>query len=233
MDFDWPIGETWEGYLLPASLEERECPDCGGDGYTAEARAVAETFYPHMIGGGDDHACRLAWHDKLGQSEVDHLVSEGRLRTWVRDDSERGGHWASLPRLAAEVNAEQRGGLGSHDAINRGILIGFRCERLGIQVECSTCEGHGTLEAYPGQRAEAEEWEEIDPPTGEGWQMWETTSEGSPRTPVFSNAEELADYCARNVSVFGSKMGDREQWLSIIKGADFAHVEIAPGVILM
>ena len=63
--------------------------------------------------------------------------------------------------------------------------------------------------------------------------MWETTSEGSPSSPVFATAEELADYCAGNVSIFGHSMAPREQWLKIITGEDFAHVEIVPGVIAM
>lgn len=39
-----------------------------------------------------------------------------------------------------------------------------------------------------------EEWydnERYDPPEGEGWQVWETVSEGSPVSPVFASSEEL------------------------------------------
>ena len=86
---------------------------------------------------------------------------------------------------------------------------------------------------YPGQRAEAEAWEPTDPPTGDGWQLWETTSEGSPSSPVFATAEALADWCETGATVFGSHRAPRDQWLRIILGDDFAHVEIAPGVIVM
>ena len=34
----------------------------------------------------------------------------------------------------------------------------------------------------------------IDPPKGEGWQLWETVSEGTAMTPVFASAEELAQH---------------------------------------
>lgn len=44
-----------------------------GDGLTPEARAISQTFYPHMIGG--ENAKELAWHDKIGQAEVDALVA--------------------------------------------------------------------------------------------------------------------------------------------------------------
>lgn len=234
LDFDWPQGEVWEGYLAPDRLREDDCSACEGGGYGPEARAVADTFYPHMIEWGNtEKANRLAWHDKLGQAEVDNLVAEGRLRQWVSDDSERGGSWQSVPRTAAEVNAQSRRG-GVHDAINRMVLIQFRCERLGITTECPVCQGHGSIEKYPGQRAEAEAWEPTEPPKGEGWQMWETTSEGSPMSPVFATPEELADWLATSgASIFGSNTASREQWFKIITGEDFAHVTIAPGVIVM
>jgi hypothetical protein len=33
-----------------------------------------------------------------------------------------------------------------------------------------------------------------EPPAGAGWQLWETVSEGSPASPVFGTAEELAGW---------------------------------------
>jgi len=53
---------------------------------------------------------------------------------------------------------------------------------------CLTCNDSGidpeTVEAY-------EAWEETDPPVGEGWQIWETVSEGSPTSPVFATLAGL------------------------------------------
>lgn len=40
--------------------------------------------------------------------------------------------------------------------------------------------------------------DESDPPEGEGWQLWETVSEGSPVSPVFPTAEELATWMTEN-----------------------------------
>lgn len=194
VDFDWPIGKIWDGFLMPESLHELNCRACGGEGYGPEARAIARTFYPHQIGG--PNADVLAWHDKLGQAEVDNLVAEGRLRTLVNreptDDNPRDWEWVSVPRAAAEVNEQnRRPGLDGHDAINRMILVEFRCKALGIPLRCPDCKGHGSVEVYPGQRADAEQWEETDPPIGDGWQVWETVSEGSPISPVFPDREGL------------------------------------------
>ena len=98
---------------------------------------------------------------------------------------------------------------------------------------CPTCEGNATVEKYPGQLAEAEAWEPTVPPTGEGWQMWETTSDGSPLSPVFATPEELAEWCVDGATVFGCHRAGRDEWLRIITGEDFAHLTIAPGVVMM
>lgn len=218
LDFDWPLDKVWEGYLMPDHLNETPCPDCRHDGerptgYSREADAISNTFYPHQIvhagawPGAHLHADRLSWCDKLGQAEVDMLVAEGRLRE-LRDrqptpDNPRNWEWVTVPRTAAEVNASNRPRARQqpsynrhldHDGINRALLVRFRCAQLGIQLECPTCGGRAGLESYEGQRAEAEAWEPTEPPTGKGWQLWETVSEGSPISPVFPTADALAQW---------------------------------------
>ena len=42
-------------------------------------------------------------------------------------------------------------------------------------------------------------------------------SEGSPISPVFATAEELADWCADNATVFASDKTSRENWLKMFK----------------
>ena len=58
----------------------------------------------------------------------------------------------------------------------------------------------------------------VDPPEGEGWQLWGTTSEGEPRSPVFKTPEELADWCAENDTVFADIKATKEEWLEMIRG---------------
>jgi len=58
---------------------------------------------------------------------------------------------------------------------------------------------------------------DVDPPTGDGWQMWEDTSEGSAISPVFATPEELARWLAdTNASAMGDKGATYDQWLSTI-----------------
>lgn len=189
IDFDWPLNERWSGFLSPDEFHFPTCSACAGDGYGREAKAIANTFYAHMIGG--PYADALAWCDKLGQAEVDNLVSRGRLM--------HNSH------VAAEVNdAQRRGGFGPHDAINRMILVEFRCNQLGIVVECPTCNGMGDM-ATNEQRAEADAWEREEPPAGEGWQLWETVSEGSPISPVFDTPEGLAGWMSSPAYRWGAQ----------------------------
>lgn len=70
-------------------------------------------------------------------------------------------------------------------------------EELGEEsLTCSRCNGEGTM-APPSLREAAEQFREAwhqEPPAGDGWQMWETVSEGSPVSPVFATPEELVDW---------------------------------------
>ncbi len=56
-----------------------------------------------------------------------------------------------------------------------------------------------------------------DPPKGIGYQLWETTSEGSPISPVFHTKEALAKYCEDNCTIFGSEKLSYDNWLIVFK----------------
>jgi hypothetical protein len=135
-----------------------------------------------------------AWSHHLSQHDVDALVSAGRLHDFTHTWSKEAGWQKIEPPVtpsAEQVNEWSLRGFG-HDGINASVVIRARCEREGVDDTCQTCQGHASTEAYPGQRAEAEAWEPASPPEGEGWQLWETVSEGSPISPVFATADELA-----------------------------------------
>lgn len=62
-----------------------------------------------------------------------------------------------------------------------------------------------------------------DPPTGDGWQIWETTTEGSPISAVCATPEELADWAADNhVSIFGEDTMEADEWLNFIQANEAA-----------
>lgn len=234
LDFDAPIGKVWQGYITPPEFQFPKCGDCDGEGYGPEARAIANTFYAHMIPGGWDgpgsdgrkRAEALAWADKLGQAEVDNLITKGRLRVW------RDGKWRKEKRTADDVNElQRRGGLDTHDAVNRWILVEFRCKKLAITIECPTCGGQGDI-ATDEQRAAAEAWTWTEPPTGDGYQLWETTSEGSPSGPVFDTLEALCEWAADNATTFASARATAAEWRAMLD-KDFVFHDAGNGQVFI
>ena len=150
---------------------------------SAKAREIANGWYDED------------WCHHITQDEVQALVDQGRLmhftHTWNREQGWQRRDDGYVP-TAAEVNAWSVSGMG-HDGINRWICVTQRCKRLGIEVSCKHCDD-GQIWVSPEVRRLHNEWERVEPPTGEGWQVWETVSEGSPITPVFATAEELAKH---------------------------------------
>lgn len=196
---------------------------------TPEVRALAEWNIgrsPDFYGTGDTaivrEARRLAahfnryWMHHVDQDDVDALIAEGRLHDLTHTCT-KGDGWKPrdpMPTVtAADVNLWSLAGFG-HDSINSWVVIKAKCEREGVSPTCSACDGHGHAEKWGGQRAVAEAWQRVEPPTGDGWQLWGTTSEGNPASPVFPSAEDLADWCAEHATAFADIKLTRAQWLA-------------------
>lgn len=224
LDFDWPQGEVWEGYNVPADHYPPDCEACGGRGETTARQWVQQIAHLALIADDD----------------LDAQARGRELHPWLRDSGTVA--WGTRPsadyREFGTGLAGRRGSsFGGHDALDRFAATDALIRAAGLDPEtwgkCSACDGRGE-NPTPEQLAAREAWEPTEPPTGEGWQMWETTSEGSPMSPVFKSPEKLASWLAdTGASLFGSNMATREQWLKIITGEDFAHVQIAPGVVMM
>jgi hypothetical protein len=201
----YEITQKWYGY------SDFDPAESGREPYTSQTPAVRERAErnvkdaPWYYGSGeiafqreakrlaDLYNSRLACH--LTQEDVDALIADNRLWDFTRRWDSEQRKWVDLDPMpvvtAEQVNQWELRGMG-HDSINRWVVVRARCERMGVSTACATCDGHGSTERYPGQREEAEKWEGTEPPTGEGWQLWETISEGSPITRVFATKEELA-----------------------------------------
>lgn len=168
------------------------------------------------------------WQHHLNQADVDALLAGGRLMDFTHRVV-KGEGWKPIeppPAPTAEqVNAWSLHGFG-HDAINSWVVIKARCEREGEPTSCATCGGVGSVEAYPGQRAERDAWKPEEPPTGEGWQLWETVSEGSPVSPVFATDEELARWLTTEDG--GKEAGPSRRPLTISQARGFVAAGWAP-----
>lgn len=221
----------WYGWWSPGCPDAWEfTPDQPWGPETPEVLTFAQRNLDHSPGfyGTGPAALRReavrlvglfnSWQHHLAQVDVDALVADGRLRDFTHDYDPTAAvadRWTphGRPVTADAVNRRSlRGGFGGHDSINAWVVIGARAKREGVPTSCPGCDGHGTVEAYPGQRDDAENWEPTQPPTGDGWQLWETTSEGSPVSEVFATDRELAHWlctetgrCA--VGFGGSRVG--------------------------
>lgn len=166
------------------------------------------------------------WSDKLVQEEVDALISDGRLHdlthTWGKDDGWQPKENTPKP-TPDEVVMWAAQGVG-HDSINRWICMKARAKRFGIEdTTCEKCGGSGEFWSSEEDKVAAEAWESTPPPAGDGWQMWETTSEGSPISPVFETPEGLATWLAdTKASTFGPMTADYGTWLKMIVGSGWA-----------
>jgi hypothetical protein len=90
---------------------------------------------------------------------------------------------------------------GCPDLTLRDALLEERAKRKGVFGMCLLCEGDCVIpnrnpavgRLYAGVDL-YQEWQPIEPPAGEGWQLW-AAGEG-PISPVFATASELASWCA-------------------------------------
>lgn len=55
-----------------------------------------------------------------------------------------------------------------------------------------------------------------EPPEGEGYQLWETTTEGSPLSPVFPSLNELCAWAANHATLYGHKKVSKDMWHKIL-----------------
>lgn len=204
-------------------------------------------FQPYLKSAIDRETQRLfdlfrnQWKHHLIQADVDALVEAERLwdftrtprteeqRKIVRQKIAAGGNsW--LPEsngyqpTAQEVNDWSIDGFG-HDGCNASVCIRARCAREGVEVTCPKCEGEGHTWPDPEDKQLYDVWKPSDPPEGPGYQLWETTSEGSPVSPVFITLDELCGWAEKNVSTFANYKTTAERWKQMLADDFVYHAE--------
>lgn len=159
-----------------------------------------------------------AWSHHLNDDDVQALLDAGRLveftHTWTPEDG-----WQPRPDFvkptARQVNEWSLMGMG-HDSINASVVICAEAERLGHKTACEHCDGEGEVWHNEEARARYEAWKRQEPPAGEGFQMWETITEGSPISPVFETEEALAKWLVLNLHDSDERTS-YSQWLEFIR----------------
>jgi hypothetical protein len=157
---------------------------------------------------------------------------EGGSNYWLREPN------GYLP-TPEDVNLWSLEGMG-HDAINQGVCVKARCLREGLPYLCAVCNGsayqvmnksalrsllatsyllHAVEELPDGEISPDilekfyDRWERIEPPTGEGFQLW---CDRLPKSPVFKSLEELCSWTEGNATIFGNERATKEQWLKML-----------------
>lgn len=108
-----------------------------------------------------------------------------------------------------------------------------RCRWLRNTIaSCPECRGDGEVWQQGGKRL-YDSWKPTEPPAGEWWQLWEDISEGSPVSPVFSTAEELASWLEKDAgrSTFDEK-ASVATWLAVLREGSVPAFVVGGGRVL-
>lgn len=223
------LQDLWYGYV-PFKPEDNGSVPLTSD--TPAVREFAERnvahapdFYGTGIFAVAREATRLAdlwngqWSHHVNADDVAALVEAGRLydftHTWVK-----GGGWhpkdPPVVPTPEQVNEAAIRSFMVHDAISASVAVRARCEREGVSELCAACAGQGDVSTEE-QRAAYEAWTSTEPPTGDGWQLWETVSEGSPISPVFDSDEALAHWMTENRCTVNGPMSSFDAALRFVR----------------
>lgn len=203
-DFEWELGIVWKGYINP--YHSMKCSACDGSGLNPETKKISDDWY-------DFNQTGTRWCDKITQDEVDALIEAGRLYDFTHTFTPGKGWEPKEPQpivTAEMVNKWSRKGLG-HDSINHWVCTKARAKRLGVFGHCKVCGGEGEIWFNERVKELNDKWydeERYEPPAGDGWQVWETVSEGSPVTPAFPTKEALIDYLVQNGDLWDQKRAE-------------------------
>lgn len=221
----------------PALVAEgkRHVANCARLGYDSSWTAEQQTAHLYRL-------WKNQWSHHLIQADVDALVAAGRLWDFTRTPRDAGQALVVAVRMAFhdtnswlpedngytptadEVNTWSLRGFG-HDSCNAYTCVRARCEREGVPCSCATCDGTGVVWPSAETKRRYDEWEPEEPPEGSGYQLWETTSEGSPISPVFETLDELCEYAASECSTFGSFKATKEEWRQMLDDGFVSHRE--------
>ncbi len=237
-NFSWPLHKVWNGFLNPHYQHHKKCPFCDGSGLNEETKKISDAWYSFddseyvWVTPGKRRYNNKAWQYHITQDEVDALIKDRRLMDFTHTWSKETGWVEKNPPYhptADEINEWARKGIG-HDSINQWVCVRARAERLGVYGQCEHCLGEGSIWRTSEDKKNCDAWEATEPPAGDWYQVWETTSEGSPISPAFETPEELAHWLVDNeASTFAKNTATYEQWMKFIQGPGWAPSAVFNG----
>lgn len=223
MDFDWPMEKLWEGYINPY---RDPCPaqavrTCVG-GYSSTYEWLHSVVRMLLLLGDD---ARFEDAPKSPSRMFPHPYLMSILATACVSETPR--MTKELTRVSTFL-AGRKPSIMGHDGLDGysatlkiGKLAGLK---KGWHV-CSVCKGTGI---DPAIQAQHDAWKPTDPPTGDGFQLWCTTSTGAPLSPVFASLEELCGWCENNATTFARHRATAAEWQKML-AENFVHYSEGEG----
>lgn len=210
IDFDWPIGKVWEGYV---NRHYSQCKACRGMGLTTARRRLEELTRLILLSGEDANQQRCHPYFQWGAMHHTFGISPSQ----------------DMNELSTGLAGREPGPFG-HDGIDARAAQKKIISAAGLDPNswgiCKECEGSGE---DPATKEASDAWSRSAPPTGDAFQLWSTTTEGHPMSPPMRSPDALARWLAENkTSSFGESTATYEQWLSFI-GDGFAPSMVAKG----
>ena len=224
LGFDWPLNKIWKGFVNP---HYKKCPEDGRTCFNGEnAAAHYLSHLTNMFGVIADSALRGETHPYLYR-----LPYNSHYPDWSIQPEEIRKRMVELVSTLDDKKPDRMFGFtGSSTNLFFKLLelAGFKNPPYEDSEEydkakkpayewthCLVCDGESL---DPAVKEKYDSWKDYEPPSGPGWQMWETVSEGSPISPVFETPETLAHWLAETgASSFGNQGATYDQWLSMIK----------------
>lgn len=207
MDFQWPMDKPWTGFINQHYAKSHNCAACGGSGATTASQRLGDLVSLLMLSGTD--ALRGECHPYFVEAPL--YSTQGKTCG------------SDMAELTAGLAGRSPSFMG-HDEFDKLTAAEKIIAAAGLPEEwgaCQECNGDGTIWDSPEAKRAAEDWTRSEPPAGDGYQVWETVSQGSPISPVFATPEELARHMAGNRwrADNGSSF---EAWMRFINGPGWA-----------
>jgi hypothetical protein len=209
LDFDWPLRKVWKGFINPYY---QPCPEeangkcfrgqtaagewlsaichlLGMIGEEAEQNTPEQLEHFKRVGRIYPHPCLAQW-PQVPVANIPRGASKQEIAEYLRKPPKILPLDAELADFIKKLAKEETLRYSSRYSIRCALLAaaGITDEEWGL---CQVCHGEGHDPATKDQR---EAWKKTPPPAGEGWQIWETVSEGSPVSNVYATKEELIAY---------------------------------------